>query len=164
MRMNAIKSTSNISDSAAEPTVNTPTIIAILKRHQAAVTQNRIIILKLFFQNPAGVSIANIIRISPVVLDRTTVYRTIRFLLQNGIVAVVPSSNNRPKYILAKFLPAPNGNLTEDQCIYFVCHECGQTEMLRQSLHLTYSEPTNYRVMHHYVVLEGICGICNGSQ
>lgn len=135
-------------------------VVSLLKKYSASITKNRIIILSIFFQYPAGIGVSQLRAVSPVHLDRISVYRTIRFFLRKQIIAVIPAATARPLYILSKYLPRQVDNAKADQFIYFICHCCGQTEIKKLIAPVAYRCPPHYQVTHTYVVMEGVCGPC----
>lgn len=136
------------------------TIILTLKKHSAYVTQNRIAVLKVLSQSQGSISVSRIRKLSPVALDRISVYRTLQFFLKKGLVLIVPNSKGNPHYVLTDFLKIPTGYLPEHQLVYFICNKCGYTERIEQCAEIAFNKPDNHQVANCYIVLEGNCNKC----
>lgn len=135
-------------------------IIITLKKHSAYVTQNRIAVLKVFLQSRTSISVSRVRKLAPVALDRISVYRTLQFFLRKGLIQTVPNSRGNPQYILSDFLKPSSLNLTSDQLVYFICNNCGHTELIAQSDPPVFRKPGNHQVNNCYIVLEGLCSKC----
>lgn len=138
-------------------------IIATLKRHKAYVTQNRIAVLKVLYESRGSISVTRIRKLAPVGLDRVSVYRTVQFLLEKGLVLTVPNSKGNPHYILKEFLKSGPVNATGDHKVFFICNACGYTEMVEQAGPLVFKTPDDHQVKNAYLVLEGSCSKCRSG-
>ena len=135
-------------------------IIITLKKHRAYVTQTRIAVLRVLSQTRGSISVSRIRKLSPVALDRVSIYRTLQLFLEKGLILIVPNSRGNPHYILTDFLKMTSANSLENQLVYFICKTCGHTELIEQGDSLIVKRPANHQVNNCYIVLEGICNRC----
>lgn len=135
-------------------------IITALKNHNAYVTQTRIAVLKVLSKSQTSISVSRIRKLSPVALDRVSVYRALQLFLRKGLIRTIPNSKGNPQYILSNFLKPPTLTSASDQLVYFVCNHCGYTELIQQNAALKFTKPDKYQVKNWFIVLEGVCTKC----
>lgn len=140
--------------------VTDQTIIAILKEHSAYVTPTRIAVMKVLAENKGGISVSRIRKLSVIGLDRSSVHRTLQFLLKKGLILTVPNSKGNMRYIVKNFVAPKRVLPGKDPLVYFVCSKCGATELIEQATALSIKVPDNYQVNKSNVVLEGLCDKC----
>lgn len=91
-------------------------------------------------------------RIAPA-LTEPTVYRTLDFLVEQGLVRVTHTGNGRLEYELARH---PHHHL--------VCQACGQKielpESALQQIFGQLEQSTGYRLTENHITLTGLCPDC----
>lgn len=139
---------------------NDQAIVNTLRKHSASVTQNRITVLKLLSQSRTGLSMSGILKLSTDVLDRVSVYRAIQLFLKKGLVRIIPVSQGNPRYILSDFLKISSSDSGNQQPVYFICNDCGHTELVEQPSVISIKKTGNHHVKSCYIILEGLCNNC----
>lgn len=134
-------------------------IITTLRKHSAYVTQTRISVLKVLSQSRSSISLSHIRKLSPVALDRVSVYRTLQLFLKKGLIQTVPNSKGNCRYILKEFLNR-SSSPSASHFVHFICNNCGYTELIEQAVPLVFDKPGNHQVNNCYILLEGICSEC----
>lgn len=135
-------------------------IIEILRKHNSYVTQPRIAVLKVISQTKGSLSLSGIIKLSPVELERTTVYRTLQYFLAKGIIVNIPNPRGNPRYIFADLLRLTSDGPVKDRLVYFLCEKCGYTEMIEQNTTTDFAIPGRFEITRSYIVFEGRCHHC----
>ena len=88
-------------------------------------------------------------------LSRTTIYNTLNFFAEKGLVKVLNLGHNETRY-----------DLNTDQHVHFKCIKCGRI----YDLYLDCNLPENgdvidgHIIMEREVLLRGICRICKGKK
>ncbi len=140
-------------------TYNNNTLITKLKERHVRLTQNRITIYKLLSKSKTAVSVSVIMKQSKILLDRISVYRTLRYFLQKGIVEIVPNNKGNAKYILASSDKKIIKN-RDSKCAYFVCSSCHCTELILEPINIKLDLLTKHQVSKFSLILEGVCRNC----
>jgi Fe2+ or Zn2+ uptake regulation protein len=94
--------------------------LELLKQHGARLTKTRLAVLEIFFRHSQPFSVAEILvslKKQGIVVNKTTVYREMEFLLEKGIVTAVFIDEKHTKYEL---------NLGHHH--HLVCRNCGNIE------------------------------------
>ncbi len=94
--------------------------LELLKQHGARLTKTRLAVLEIFFRHSQPFSVAEILvslKKQGIVVNKTTVYREMEFLLEKGIVTAVFIDEKHTKYEL---------NLGHHH--HLVCRSCGNIE------------------------------------
>jgi len=133
-------------------------IATTLKELGVYVTQNRIVILKVLMHCSGAVSVANIRRLADTKLDRVSVYRTLQFLLEKGLLFVVPNASGIPHYAISSAIHRPD----KQDVAFFICTKCGSSELLKDKIKVNHRSSANQSVniKARYVVFEGLCNKC----
>jgi Fur family transcriptional regulator, ferric uptake regulator len=131
-------------------------IISTLKALGIYITRNRIAVLKVLMQSSGAISVASIRSLSPVRLDRVSIYRTLKVFLERGVIFIVPNSNGIPYYMMkaGKDLSKKQG------AAFFICTHCGASESLEEPVLIEDRSSVDRQIKNRYVVLEGICIAC----
>lgn len=140
-------------------TVNDQTIITTLREHNAYVTQNRIAVLKVLSEAKGSVSVARIRKLSLSRLDRVSIYRTLNFLIQKGLILSMPGPKGNLHYVLKDNITR-HLSTGRSQIIHFTCSKCGCTEITESSIPFNTGLPDQYVISKSHIILEGVCSKC----
>lgn len=135
-------------------------IISTLRKHKAYVTRNRIAVLKVLYESEGSISVSRIRKSAAVGLDRVSVYRTLQFLLEKGLVLAIPSSKGNPHYMLTETVKHASTDLCKDPLVYFSCTKCGFTEPVEQMENFHFPQLQKHKINNCYIVFQGICNNC----
>lgn len=131
----------------------------IIKNCGLRLTSSRKKIINILIESQSALSEVDLEKQLASICDRTTIYRTLNTLLENGLVHKLVDTDGSNKYVLNKNSAQPN-----DDHIHFKCNECGTVECLEnfpeQHLHL----PNGYKKLYTNFVVVGVCDHCNESE
>lgn len=136
----------------------TQQIQQLLKRNQLSVTDSRLRILELFFQQDGALAHADIEKKSGAGFDRVTIYRTLQTFVDKGIIHTIPTADNAVRYALCKD-DCTEGH-HQDHHVHFVCERCSNTICLEDIEVPAIRLPEGYTATHTEVVVNGICRNC----
>lgn len=91
--------------------------------------------------------------------DRTTIYRTLNTLLENGIVHKLIDTDGSNKYVLNR-----SWESSHPDHIHFKCNECGIVECLENLSDQQLKLPEGYKKLYINFVVVGVCDHCNESE
>lgn len=133
--------------------------LRIIKKSGLRSTPGRKKIINILLTSQTALSEVDLEKQLASLCDRTTIYRTLNTLLENGIVHKLVDTDGSNKYVLNK----STGSSNTDH-IHFKCQECGTVECLEnfpeQHLHL----PEGYKKLYTNFVVVGVCYHCNESE
>lgn len=131
----------------------------IIKNCGLRLTFSRKKIINILIESQSALSEVDLEKQLASICDRTTIYRTLHTLLENGVVHKLVDTDGSNKYVLNKTSAHSN-----DDHIHFKCNECGTVECLEnfpdQHLHL----PEGYKKLYTNFVVVGVCEHCNESE
>lgn len=131
----------------------------IIKNCGLRLTSSRKKIINILIESQTALSEVDLEKQLASLCDRTTIYRTLNTLLENGLVHKLVDTDGSSKYVLNKNTAQPN-----DDHIHFKCNECGTVECLEnfpdQHLHL----PDGYKKLYTNFVVVGVCDHCNERE
>lgn len=138
---------------------NDETLITKLREYHVRLTQNRITVFKLITESKTALSVSVIMKQSEILLDRISVYRTLKYFLQKGIVEVVPNNKGNARYILASANKKTVKN-SFSKCAYFICSSCQHTELILAPVNIKLALLTKHQVSKYSLIIEGLCSSC----
>ncbi|MFN5134210.1 MAG: Fur family transcriptional regulator [Chitinophagaceae bacterium] len=134
------------------------TIRNILKRNHMSITDSRVQILGLFYNNEGALAHADIEKKTSDAIDRVTIYRTLQTFEEKGLIHSIPTADNSVKYALCKE-QCEDGH-HHDNHVHFICDACGKTICLDDVLVPEVKLPKGFQVQQSNMVVNGICGDC----
>lgn len=91
-------------------------------------------------------------------LDRVTVYRTLKSFADKGLIHKVLDDAGTIKYALCNDACSDSEGHHHNH-VHFKCTECGQTNCLDVEIP-PITLPDGYRVVEQNLLVQGICGHC----
>jgi Fur family transcriptional regulator, ferric uptake regulator len=141
------------------------TIADTLARQGVRLTAPRRAVVDVLVQHTAPLSVAEIhARLDNRRINLVSVYRTVRLLLEQGLVRLADESKGTQRFELAEAFTGHHHHL--------VCRECGHVEDLEgcwlgqemlDALHRRVQRLRRFRVTAHDLKLFGLCQQCNGA-
>ena len=131
----------------------------LLKGFKLRSTPNRQEILHLFLKKNHALSHGDIEKEIDNSLDRVTVYRTLKTILDKGLIHKVLDDEGSLKYALCN--EACTKAEHHHDHVHFKCTKCGQTHCLNVDVP-TVRLPKGYKADVVNLLIQGICERCNG--
>lgn len=122
-------------------------------------TSSRSAILRLFLRHTYALSYSSIEKEMTSILDRVTVYRTLKTFLDKGVVHKVLDDNGALKYALCN--EACSSREHHHEHVHFKCLKCGQTSCLNNVTLPEVSLPVGYNTSQISLLISGTCKKCN---
>lgn len=132
---------------------------SIIKNYGLRLTSSRKKIIHILMESQTALSEVDLEKQLTSICDRTTIYRTLNTLLENGIVHKLVDTDGSNKYVLNK-----NNAQTNDDHIHFKCSECGNVECLENIPDQHLQLPEGYKKLYTNFVVVGVCDHCNESE
>jgi Fur family ferric uptake transcriptional regulator len=130
----------------------------VLKNYKLSVTDSRLMILSLFYQQPGALAHADVEKKAGNKIDRVTIYRTLQTFEEKGIIHTIPSADNSVKYALCKEQCAHGHH--HDNHVHFVCDNCSSTVCLEDVLVPDVKLPRGFTPSGSNMVVNGVCKSC----
>lgn len=132
---------------------------SILSDHKVRITQSRKAVIDTFLANRHALSQPDLEKKLETQCDRVTIYRILDSFLQHGILHKVPDLEGTQKFALCD---SCSDHHHHDEHIHFKCTQCGRTECLDEIPMPVVTIPAGYLVNEWNMLLQGVCGKCNG--
>ncbi len=130
----------------------------IIKNSGLRLTSSRKKIISILIKSQTALSEVDLEKRLASVCDRTTIYRTLHTLLENGIVHKLIDTDGSGKYVLNR------GDATSAEHIHFKCNECGAVKCLEDSLDQYLNLPQGYQKLYTNFVVVGVCAPCHAYK
>ncbi|HOA36965.1 MAG TPA: Fur family transcriptional regulator [Flavihumibacter sp.] len=130
----------------------------LLKKSRLSVTDSRVKILELFFNQQGALAHGDIEKRTGEKFDRVTVYRTLQAFLTKGIIHTIPTNDNSIRYALCKDTCEEGHH--HDNHVHFVCNDCGNTTCLEEIIIPEIKLPKGYASNQVEMIVSGICRAC----
>ncbi len=126
-------------------------------RKKIKPTAMRQLVLEVLLKKQKAISLFEIEQQFEIV-DRSTIFRTLKLFQQNCIIHKVDDGTGAVKYALCS-----EGCTCsyEDLHVHFFCSHCGQTTCLKNLPIPDLSLPQNFSFKSANFVIKGICATCN---
>jgi Fur family ferric uptake transcriptional regulator len=129
----------------------------ILKNNKVRPTAMRILVLKYLLKKDIAVSLTDIENYFDNV-DRTTLYRTIKTFVNQGIVHKIDDGTGVTKFALCE--ENCNCEIDIDLHVHFHCHKCDETICFPKNKIPHIELPKNYIAEEINLVVSGVCEKC----
>lgn len=130
----------------------------LLKRNHMSITDSRMQIMDLFYNNEGALAHADIEKKTSDKIDRVTIYRTLQTFEEKGLIHSIPTADNSVKYALCKEQCEEGHH--HDNHVHFICDECNKTICLEDVLVPEVKLPKGFEPQQSNMVVNGICGEC----
>ncbi len=130
----------------------------ILKNFNLRSTATRQQIVRLFLKKNHALSHGDIEKEITDVLDRVTVYRTLKTFLDKGLIHKVLDDEGSLKYALCNEACTITGHHHDH--VHFKCEACGQTNCLNIDVP-SIKLPKGYKANAVNLLVQGICERCS---
>jgi Fur family ferric uptake transcriptional regulator len=127
----------------------------ILHKHNLIRTSCRQAIIDTLANAGAAISEEEIKQIIGDTYDRTTLYRTFKTLIENGIIHKIVVDNQLVKYALSA-----SKSVSENH-VHFYCNKCGLVECLSGAGLTIPDLPDGYSQTNAELIIKGNCKNCN---
>jgi Fur family ferric uptake transcriptional regulator len=134
------------------------TIQDLLKKNRLSITDSRMLVLSLFYNQPGALAHADIEKKTGNKIDRVTIYRTLQTFEEKGMIHTIPSADNTVKYALCKE-QCMHGH-HHDNHVHFVCDKCSATVCLDDVLVPEVKLPRGFIPSQSNMVVNGVCNAC----
>ena len=135
-----------------------PDSLEILKKNHLSLTGSRKKILDLFLKSSGALAHADIEKNTSAAFDRVTVYRTLQTFVENGIIHLIPTTDNSIKYALCK--NDCEAGHHHDNHVHFICSVCNKTICLDDVMVPSVKLPRGFSPSHAEMVVNGVCNDC----
>jgi Fur family ferric uptake transcriptional regulator len=132
--------------------------LEILKKNHLSLTGSRKKILDLFLKSNGALAHADIEKDTSAAFDRVTVYRTLQTFVENGIIHLIPTTDNSIKYALCK--NDCEAGHHHDNHVHFICSKCNKTICLDDVTVPAVKLPRGFSPSHAEMVVNGVCSDC----
>lgn len=130
----------------------------ILKNNKVRPTAMRILVLQYLLKKDIAVSLTDIENYFDNV-DRTTLYRTLKTFVNQGIVHKIDDGTGVTKFALCE--ENCHCEVEKDLHVHFHCNKCEETICLPNNKIPTIEIPNNFVAEEINLVVKGICEKCN---
>ncbi len=132
----------------------------ILLKNNIRPTAMRLLVLRFLMSENKAISL-NYLEKHFEKSDRTTLFRTLKTFLKNGLVHKIDDGTGIAKYALCE----ENCTCEHEPYLHahFHCKICKKTECLPNYKTPKVSIPKNYTAQQISLVVKGICGKCNSN-
>ena len=130
----------------------------ILEKNNIRPTAMRLLVLKYLIRNSVAVSLTDVESYFDN-SDRTTLFRTMKTFVENGIVHKIDDGTGITKYALCE--ESCNCEIDTDLHVHFHCKICKQTVCLPKHKIPSINLPKGFISEEINLVVKGICEKCN---
>ena len=132
----------------------------ILKVNNVKLTAMRLLVLQFLLNKKVAVSLTNIEEYFDN-SDRTTLFRTLKTFVKNGIAHQIDDGTGIKKYAICE--ENCNCEMDTDLHLHFHCTNCNETVCLTEHKIPYINLPDGYVADDANLVLKGICDKCSGQ-
>jgi len=130
----------------------------ILEKNEVRPTAMRLLVLQYLLSKKVTISLTNVENYFEK-SDRTTLYRTLKTFVENGIVHKIDDGTGVTKYALCE--ENCNCEIETDLHLHFHCTECNETVCLTDYKIPIITLPKGYVAENVNLVAKGTCDKCN---
>ncbi len=130
----------------------------ILKEASLRVTPVRARVLEIFDQHNFAISHQEI-EDALTIVDRVTLYRTLKSFEQKGIIHKVVDGTGQDKFAMCEHHCTEHHH--QDEHIHFNCDQCGNTFCVDEVGIPAINLPNGFSVSSTNIVMKGVCDKCN---
>ena len=130
----------------------------ILEKNNIRPTAMRLLVLKYLIRNSVAVSLTDVESYFDN-SDRTTLFRTMKTFVENGIVHKIDDGTGITKYALCE--ESCNCEIDTDLHVHFHCKKCKQTVCLPKHKIPSINLPNGFISEEINLVVKGVCDKCN---
>jgi len=130
----------------------------ILENNNVKPTAMRMLVLQFLLNKNVAVSLSNIENYFDN-SDRTTLYRTLKTFVDNGIAHQIDDGTGTTKYALCE--ENCNCDIGADLHLHFHCTKCKETVCLTEQKIPQINLPESYTAENMNLVVRGICEKCS---
>ena len=132
----------------------------ILKSNNVKPTAMRILILRVLLSNKIALSLTDLEK-SFEKSERTTIFRTIKTFIKNGIVHQIDDGTSIPKYALCE--ENCQCDINTDLHLHFHCSICNETRCISEQKLPNINLPQGFIALGANLVVKGVCDKCNNK-
>jgi Fur family ferric uptake transcriptional regulator len=130
----------------------------ILHKHNLVRTSCRQSIIDTIVNSGFAISEDEIKRRIEGTYDRTTFYRSLKTLIENGIIHKIVVDNQLVKYAISENRPIGKNH------VHFYCIQCGIVECLPGAEIKSPQLPVGYEQIEAELIIKGFCVNCNKNK
>lgn len=132
----------------------------ILDNNNVKPTAMRLLVLQFLLNKKVAVSLTNIEKYFDN-SERTTLYRTLKTFVKNGIAHKIDDGTGITKYALCE--ENCNCEMDTDLHLHFHCTNCNETVCLTEHKIPFINLPEGFKAENVNLVVKGICDKCSGQ-
>ncbi|WP_026810531.1 Fur family transcriptional regulator [Arenibacter latericius] len=132
----------------------------ILENNNVKPTAMRLLVLQYLLNKKVTVSLVNI-EAHFHNSDRTTLYRTLKTFVENGVAHQIDDGTGSTKYAICE--ENCNCDVDTDLHLHFHCANCNETVCLTAHKIPHINLPEGFKAENVNLVVKGICDKCNGQ-
>ena len=132
----------------------------ILENNNVKPTAMRLLVLQFLLNKNVAVSLSNIENYFDN-SDRTTLYRTLKTFVDNGIAHQIDDGTGTTKYALCE--ENCNCEIGSDLHLHFHCTNCNETVCLTEHKIPQINLPEGFTAENVNLVVKGVCDKCSGQ-
>src|SRR5210317_14680 len=132
----------------------------ILERNNVKPTAMRILVLRILLNKKLALSLTDLENCFEK-SERTTIFRTIKTFVKNGIVHQVDDGTNISKFALCE--ENCKCDLNTDLHLHFHCSVCNETRCISEQKLPKLSLPNGFIALDANLVIKGVCDYCNSN-
>lgn len=136
-------------------------IITTLKGHGIHVTQNRVTVFRLLCEHKDALSITYINKYFTGIMDRISLYRTLKVFEKKRLLLKVPNAASEATYIF-NGSESTSSSPQKKALAYFICTCCKSITLMNETIFRSFRLPANLAVKHCHIIIEGVCSNCKG--
>jgi len=130
----------------------------ILGNNNVKPTAMRLLVLQFLLNKKVAVSLTNVEEYFDN-SDRTTIYRTLKTFVENGIAHQIDDGTGITKYALCE--ENCNCEMDTDLHLHFRCTKCNETVCLTEHKIPHINLPDGFKTENVNLVVKGVCDKCN---
>ena len=135
-----------------------PVLEQILGNNNVKPTAMRLLVLQFLLNKKVAVSLTNVEEYFDN-SDRTTIYRTLKTFVENGIAHQIDDGTGITKYALCE--ENCNCEMDTDLHLHFRCTKCNETVCLTEHKIPHINLPDGFKTENVNLVVKGVCDKCN---
>jgi len=133
----------------------------MLKMYGLKLTSPRLKVLEVFFSADRAVTYGELLEFNAKIIDRVTVYRTLKVFEEIGLIHRINGTSDGPAYALSTRTGSAQTGFK--QHLHFCCTKCHGVFCLNDHAMPTIILPELYQVHSMNLILTGLCRTCNFS-
>jgi Fur family transcriptional regulator, ferric uptake regulator len=125
---------------------------AILKQYRVSITKARIVMLDFFLQSNEALTQQYFLTNPSLLLDRTTVFRTLNLFVEKKIILRIPAADGINRYLVMQAKTSVHSN--------FICNGCKRIIPINMIVQPRVKLPKGFKFQNTEITIRGLCSSC----